>query len=73
MSDPDHERSAELCRQAARPVLRQRPDMVVPKSQLDAEGSPPADAEEPAASRPSIDDRSAAGSLDYGVLFWLPR
>jgi hypothetical protein len=73
MSDPDHERSAELCRQAARPVLRQRPDMVIPKSQPAAESSPDSDVEQPAAASPGSVAGGGLGILDYGVWFRLPR
>lgn len=73
MSDPDHERSAALCRQAARPVLRQRPDLVVPKSQHETENGAEPDGEAPAASRPGDVTRDALGILDYGIWFRLPR
>lgn len=39
MSDSDHERSAELCRQAALPILRQRPAIVAPDSTPPAKDS----------------------------------
>jgi hypothetical protein len=73
MSDPDHERSAALCRQAARPVLRQRPDLVIPKSQPDTESSPESDGEQPAPSPRGSIPRGPLGILDYGVWFRLPH
>jgi hypothetical protein len=64
MSDRDHERSAEICRQAALPVLRQRHDTVVPAgSQSRTDATPTA----PAAAQP-IPVRDC---FDFGVGAWL--
>ena len=63
--DRDHERTAELCRQAALPMLRQRPALVVPESKrAEADAQSKIEEQCPADSRLRSDPAIEAGWKD---------